>query len=195
MMARMLLTLVLLASPGYLDAQLLTLSSPASMVAGRFGLWLISQYVGNLGWTHTSGDSHYSATATLRNGRLQCNVTARSSEGTFATNGPGLIEITLGLDPDEDDSTSGPGDKMYIIRAACPHPRSSTPNVASWSDEYSTYKQKPGGFDVTVSASGMLVRKVPEQFKGHWEATDAEETRTMTWGLCHKDWACPGISP
>ena len=173
------------------DAQLLSLPTPASVVANRFGLWLIEQYAGNLGWTHTSGDSHYSATATLRNGRLSCTASARSPEGTFATSGPGLIEITLGLDPSEEDSVPE-GTKLYIIRAACPHPRSSTPTVASWSEECSTYKQPGGEFDVAAPAQGVLVRKLPAHLKGQWAAVDSEESRDMSWNLCHKDWACPG---
>ena len=174
--------------------------SAAPIVAQRFGLWLNEQYVGNLGWTHTSGDSDYSADATLRNGKLHCSATARSPEGTFTTTGPGLIEITLGEDPDpEDEREPGAppipaGSKMYIVRAACPHPRSSTPQVPNWNDEYSSYKQVGGKYDATVNASGIVVRSLPAQLKGQWQATLPEETRSMKWNLCHKDWTCPGIN-
>jgi hypothetical protein len=167
------------------------------IVANRFGLWLNEQYVGTLGWTMTSGDSHYNASATLQGGRVHCSVTARSPEGTFATTGPGLLEIELGLDPDSDPEPGTPpvppGSKMYIIRAACPHPRSPTPREPRWSDEYSSYKQVGGEIDVTVTASGMVVRSIPNQFKGQWQETSPEETRSMNWHLCHKDWVCPGM--
>lgn len=170
------------------------------LAANRFGVFVIESYAGTLGWTHTSGDSHYSASATLRGGRVHCAVTARSSEGTFSTTGPGLIDISLGLEPDAPDADAEnppaqparPGGKMYIVRAACPHPRSSTPREPSWSDEYSTYKQPGGDFDMEVTAAGIIVRKLPEQLKGDWEATLPEETRTMTWNLCLRNMACPG---
>ena len=172
------------------------------LAAERFGRVVIEAYVGTLGWTHTSGDSHYTASATLRDGRVHCSVTARSPEGTFSTTGAGLIDISLGLDPDPPDpdaetppaQPARPGGKMYIVRAACPHPRSSTPTEARWSDEYNTYKQPGGDYDMTRTAAGIILHKLPEQLKGHWEATSEEETRTMTWGLCLKTWACPGIN-
>lgn len=163
------------------------------LVQGRFGVFLMESYAGTLEWTHTSGDSHYSASATLRDGHVHCTATSRSPEGTFSASGPGLIDISLGLPPDEDNPPARPGGKLYIIRAACPNPRSPPPHVAAWSDEYSTYKQQGGDYNSEHTASGtILVHKLPEQLKGHWEATSEEETRTMTWNLCLRGMACPG---
>jgi len=81
---------------------------------------------------------------------------------------------------------------MYIIRAACPDPRSPAPHVASWSDEYSTYKRQGGEFDVTKNAAGGYVWRLPDQLQGNWTAQDSEEQRTMNWRLCRKGFACPG---
>lgn len=164
------------------------------LAANRFGVFLNNSYEGTLGWTHTSGDNHYTASATLSGGRVHCSATARSPEGTFSTTGPGLIDISLGLDPDSDPEPGTPpvpaGTKMYIIRAACPHPRSSTPREPSWSDEYSTYKQVGGEYDSEFTAAGIIVRKLPAQLKGQWSSTNEIETRSMTWGLCLKGTVC-----
>jgi len=84
---------------------------------------------------------------------------------------------------------------MYIIRAACPHPRSPPPHEARWSDEYSTYKRQGGEFDATFNAAGVIVHRLPDQLQGHWTAQTEEENRTMNWRLCLRNLACPGSPP
>jgi len=173
--------------------------TPLSMVvpygqyfeAVRFGRILIGAYVGTLRFTMQAGTSSYAASATLRDGRVHCTATARSEAGTFNVTGEGLIEISLGLDPDADADPPIPaGVKMYTIRVACPHPRSPPPHEARWSEEWSTYKQVGGAYDHTVDARGMLLRSLPTHLRGRWEDTTGEETRTMGWYLCLRDASC-----
>lgn len=165
------------------------------MAANRFGVKVRESYQGKLEWTHTSGTSHFSASATLLNGRVHCSATSRSEAGSFSATGAGLIEIDLGVEPDEENPPARPGGKMYEIRVACPNPRSPPPHEARWSDEFSTYKQQGGDFDATYNGGQMKVTKIPEQMKGQWVANDPEEQRTMNWDLCLVGWACPGFQP
>jgi len=152
--------------------------------ANRFGVFVIKAYAGTLEWSSTSGKYHMSASATLRDGVVNCTSTETSEEGTFSASGKGLIDISLGLDPDEENPPAHPGGKMYIILATCPLPQSPPPHEASWSNEWSTYKRQNGEYDAQLNGNQMAIMKLPAELRGHWEVSEPEESRTMTWRLC-----------
>ena len=151
------------------------------MAHGRFGRRLVEQYRGTMSWSWIAGTSVENADATLGNGLLTCVVTYRSEEGSFRASGPGLIEISLGVEPDEENPPAREGGKMYTIRAACPHPRGRT--GAAWSHSFDTYKRKCGDF--TANGDGPETWIVPRDLRGTWsEDTGDQEHMSMTWRLC-----------
>ena len=101
---------------------------------------------------------------------MHCTATERDTDGTFSASGPGLIDISLGIPPDRENPAARPGGKLYIIRVACPHPRSPPPHEARWSEEWSTYKQQGGEYDSERTATGaIIVHKFPDQLRGSLE--------------------------
>ena len=155
------------------------------LAANRFGQKLIELYSGRISWTWVAGGGTEGTEATLGLGVLTCVVTYTSPEtGILRAVGPGLIDISVGLEPDDENPAARPGGKLYTIRAACPHPRSPPPHTAKWSHSFDTYKRKCGDFD-SKGSRNPLDWDSPKVFRGTWtESTGDQEVMSMTWHLC-----------
>lgn len=134
-------------------------------------------YSGAVSWTNQEGDSTESVNAYVTKGKVACKGTFRSPEGVVNINGPGLIEMSLGL----------PGGE-YSLRVACPDP--STPSQpADFRHSFDTYKQ-PGGkveFDRQKQQA-----KMPRVVQGSYsEPYDDGGSIRMNWKLCTSGCAPP----
>lgn len=165
---------------------------PGLLADRRFGREVAREYSGTIAWTWDTGYATETAEVGVTQGEVHCQVTYRDPEGTRSVNGPGLIEISLGLAPDEDSPWRH--DKMYTIRVACPNAASGSHPEANWSHSQDTYKQ-PGG---AVSADPGTGRAIPPvQLKGSWDvpSEDGGEHTSMTWHLCRTGCTPPSAPP
>ena len=173
--------LLLTASPASVVAQGLPLPAPRSLC--DFDR-IVCEYSGVINVTNEEGGKEVIAASVVR-GVVQCMVRYTDEQGARSASGAGLIEITLGLAPDPDDSLptgATRNSKLYAVRVACPDATSSSPRVAEWSHSYDSYK-RPGG-DVGLDARGQALP--PALLQGSYTAAyeSGTGTVTMSWRLC-----------
>ena len=148
------------------------------------------EYSGVIHVTNEEGAKEVIA-ASVVNGIVQCIVRYTDEEGTRSAGGAGLIEITLGLSPDPDDSLpvgATRASKLYTVRLACPDAGSNSPRGAAWSHSYDSYK-RPGGEVRLVNGQAVP----PAVLEGSYNTPiDGGGNTQMSWRLCRN---CPPPPP
>jgi hypothetical protein len=157
----------------------------------RFGNVVAAQYTGSVSWNSSGGSWSENRDITITQGQVQCLVVSRSPQGTFTASGPGLIDISLGLDPDEEAPASQRTGKWYSFRIACPRAGPNAAPEPDWSDPSESYKQPGGevGYDASLKAA-----IVPPELQGGWNVPmdDGSGHTSMRWRLCRvRDVAVP----
>jgi hypothetical protein len=128
-------------------------------------------YSGIISWVNQEGDGTESVSAYVSAGRVQCKGSYHSPDGTNGIDGPGLLEIYLGLE-----------DGKYTFRVACPNAISKPAREASWEHSWDSYKQ-PGGAVRLDERAGKAI--LPALLEGSWqEPYDDGGSIRMTWQLC-----------
>lgn len=173
-------------------ARPLAAQNPLPPVLSRCQFDRIScEYSGVINVTNQEGAKEVIAASVVR-GVVQCIVVYTDENGTRRANGPGLIEISLGLTPDPDDvlpAGANASSKLYTVRVACPS-AASDGGEASWSHSYDTYK-RPGG-EVGVDSRGQAT--LPSLLEGSYNAMydGGSGSVQMSWRLCRN---CPPPPP
>ena len=172
-----------------LAAQIPNLPAPRSACAFDR---ITCEYSGVINVTNLEDGKEVIAASVVR-GVVDCIVRYTDDQGTRSASGAGLIEITLGLSPDPDDSLP-PGatrnSKLYTVRVACPNATYDAPRAAAWSHSYETYKRAGG--EVGQDARGQAIP--PPLLQGSYNAAYESGTGTvqMSWRLCRN---CPPPPP
>ena len=153
---------------------------------------IMCEYNGVINVTNEEGAKEVIAASVVR-GVVHCIVRYTDEEGTRSANGPGLIEIALGLAPDPDDSLptgATSTSKLYTVRLACPDAAYASPRAAAWSHSYETYKRAGG--EVGLDSRGQAVP--PDLLTGSYNVAYESGTGTvrMSWRLCRN---CPPPPP
>lgn len=153
------------------------------LVSGRFGHFVLASYRGYITWSWMAGDVQEHVTLRLQEGGFSlCDVSYVSPEGAWTANGQGLLEFSMGLDPD--DGQPGKPGSMYSIRGACPHARTAQTLPADWRHSFDTYKQPGGAYRTKPAQKGFLLTGLPRELKGGYRITEGEENISMAWRFC-----------
>jgi hypothetical protein len=165
---------------------------PRDLPGGAFGQRTAREYSGAISWSWNTGSAREAAEIGVRNGELHCVVTYTNEEGTYSASGPGMIDISLGLPPDEEWPPSQRRGKAYSFRVACPSAAPDAPPGANWAHSQDTYKQPGGEVGIDPGTGGAVV---PDVLEGSWDAQseDGGEQTRMTWKLCKAGCAPPPL--
>ena len=147
---------------------------------------ILCEYSGVINVTAEEGSSKEVIAASVVRGIVQCLVRYTDENGTKTANGPGLLEISLGLAVDTlDDIPVGAtrNSKLYTVRVACPNAAYGPPHEARWSHPYDTYKRAGG--EVGIDARGQAIP--PALLEGSYNDSGV----TMSWRLCRNCAAPP----
>ena len=146
---------------------------------------ITAAYHGFITWKNSSTDADGTATetviATVTKGKVDCAVDWVSPSHSAHTNGPGILEISLGLS----GNASSKG-KLYSFRVACPDAEYSDGiRKADLSRGMESFEQ-PGGevvFDLQTQKWTL-----PDPLKGtltdKFNAGGGSSMSTMTWFFC-----------
>ena len=145
---------------------------------------IVCEYSGVINVKNVEGGEEVIAASVTR-GVVQCMVRYTDDQGTRSASGAGLIEISLGLDPDPDDSLPAGAtrnSKLYTVRVACPNATYGAPREAAWSHSYDSYKRAGG--DVGQDSRGQALP--PAMLQGSYNTAYESGTGTvqMSWRLC-----------
>lgn len=145
---------------------------------------IVCEYSGVINVTNQE-DAQEVIAASVTRGVVQCLVRYTDDQGTRTASGAGRIEITLGLDPDPDDTLptgATRNSKLYTLRVACPDATYGSARPAEWSHSYDSYKRVGG--DVGMDSRGQAVP--PALLQGSYRTAYESGTGTlqMSWRLC-----------